>query len=251
MPMVNINKFSIPKVFAHRGASGIAPENTLAAISLAADLGAKAIELDVNISSDGVAIIMHDESVDRCTNASGLISDITFAQLQKLDAGSWFAEKFSDEKIPTLKQAMDLISGRGLYFNLEIKPSPGREAETAEIIANEIKVNWQENDPILVSSISEIALKVFNKIIPHISLGLIVRDVPKNWHEKLSGNNCISIHFEYSFANTHIINEIKSAGFFALAYTVDDPEMVKKLFAMGIDGIFTNNPKLLTGSNNG
>lgn len=235
----------LPKVIAHRGASGTAPENTLVAIVRASDLGATAIELDATISSDGVAVMLHDEDVERTSNGNGLITQKTINEIQKLDAGSWFDGAFVGERIPTLTQAMGVINQRGLFFNLEIKPSAGLEEKTAKIVAAEVNKNWQANAPMLVSSTSEICLRTFQKINPDIPCGLITDTVPENWREIMQRNNCISIHFHYSSANPELVREIKNAGYFALAYTLDDPEMVKNLFAMGIDAIFTNFPEMI------
>ena len=235
----------VPKVIAHRGASGTAPENTLAAIVRASDLGATAIELDVTISSDGVAVLLHDEDVGRTSNGNGLITQKTIDEIQKLDAGSWFDGAFAGERIPTLTQAMGVINQRGLFFNLEIKPSAGLEEKTAKIVAAEINKNWQANAPMLVSSTSEICLQTFQKINPHIPCGLITNTVPENWREIMQRNNFISIHFHYSNAKPELVREIKNAGYSALVYTVDDPEMVKNLFVMGIDAIFTNFPEMI------
>ena len=106
----------IPRIIAHRGASGTAPENTLAAIYRAKDLGASAIEMDATISSDGVAVMLHDEYVDRCSDGSGPIAQKTIDEIRKLDGGSWFGEEFAGEPIPTLSQAMAAIIRCGLFF---------------------------------------------------------------------------------------------------------------------------------------
>ena len=239
------SQIHIPKVIAHRGASGTAPENTLAAIYRARDLGASAIEMDVNISSDGVAVMLHDEDVDRCSDGNGPIAQKTFDEIRKLDGGSWFGEAFAGEGIPTLKQAMDAIARCELFFNMEIKPSPGREEETARVAAADVIKDWQTNIPMLASSSSEVCLQTFQDIAPDIPCGLIVYKVPENWREIVQRNNCISIHFHCSNASPELVSEINSAGYSALVYTVDDPIEAKKLFAMGISGIFTNFPEII------
>lgn len=233
----------IPKVIAHRGASGSAPENTLVAFSRAADLGAKAIELDANITSDGIVVIVHDESVDRCSDGTGMVREKTFAQIRKLDAGKWFGSKFSGERIPTLKEAIDLIIKRDLFLNLEIKPSPGCERETARKIAYDVNEYWPIGAPIIVSSFSSVSLDVFHQASPHIPCGALYDEVPENWRQLLLHNDCVSFHMHYSAAKPEVVGEIKSAGYFVLAYTVDDPEIAKNLYAIGVDSIFTNFPE--------
>ena len=233
----------IPKVIAHRGASGTAPENTLAAFSRAADLGATGVELDANITSDGIVVIIHDESVDRCSNGKGAVATKTFEQIRELDAGGWFADEFIGERIPTLKEAIELIIRRGLFLNLEIKPSPGFERETAIKVAHDINEYWPANAPIIVSSFSETAIDVFHQTAPQIPCAIISDSVPENWREIAARYNCASIHLHYLAAKPDIVREIKSAGYLVLVYTVDDPVIADNLYAIGVDGIFTNFPE--------
>ena len=123
----------IPKVIGHRGAKAYAPENTLPSIETAADLGVEWVELDVKLTKDNVPIIFHDEGLDRTTSGTGLVAQTNYEDLRDLDAGSWFGDSFSSVRIPTLEEAVDILLKHNLGLNLEIKPCPGREKETAEI----------------------------------------------------------------------------------------------------------------------
>ena len=125
----------MPKIIAHRGASGDAPENTLAAIRLAAEHGASWIEIDANISRDGVPVLHHDDGLDRCSNGQGLVIENTWQQLSKLDSGSWFSETYMNEPVCTLDQCLDLAEDLGLSVNIEIKPCSGWELPTTDAIA--------------------------------------------------------------------------------------------------------------------
>ena len=233
----------IPPIIAHRGASGVAPENTLAAFSRAADLGAKGVELDVNITSDGIAVVIHDETVERCSDGKGAVAEKTYSQIRELDAGKWFSDEFTGERIPTLKEAIDLIVKRGLFLNLEIKPSPGLDEQTAKVVSVDIEKYWPRDAQIIVSSFSQIAISAFHQALPHIPCGIISDNVPENWHQLLLQNDCVSFHMHYSAAKPDVVKDIKSAGYLVLAYTVDDPKIAKDLYAMGVDGIFTNFPE--------
>jgi glycerophosphoryl diester phosphodiesterase len=99
------------RVIAHRGFSGVAPENTLVAIRRGIEIGADMAEIDVTLSKDGYVVVIHDETLDRTTNGTGPVSDATLEELQRLDAGSWFAPEFAGEKIPTLGEVLDLVRG--------------------------------------------------------------------------------------------------------------------------------------------
>jgi glycerophosphoryl diester phosphodiesterase len=123
----------LPRIIGHRGACGYAPENTLESIRTAADLGIKWVELDVKLTKDGVPVIFHDETLDRTTNGHGNVAETFYADLQNLEAGSWYSDGFAGIKIPTLEEAAELLIDLGLGLNLELKPCPGREKETAEI----------------------------------------------------------------------------------------------------------------------
>lgn len=118
-------------VCAHRGASNVAPENTMAALQQALDDGALMIELDVQVTKDHELVVFHDDSLERTTNGSGLISDHTLQELAHLDAGSWFGAKFAGERIPTFLDAIELLRGK-TYLNIEIKP----QSATAESAGN-------------------------------------------------------------------------------------------------------------------
>ena len=120
-----------PLNFAHRGASGHAPANTMAAFLLAAEMGADGIELDVHLSADVELVVIHDHAVDSTTDGQGPVSALSLAELQQLDAGSWFAPRFAGERIPTLRQVLEAV-GQRLLINVEIKVAPGHHPPTLE-----------------------------------------------------------------------------------------------------------------------
>ena len=120
-------------VIGHRGAAAAAPENTLASLRKAKELGASWVEFDVKLTRDGVPILMHDERLERTTNGRGEVAQATLAELQELDAGGWFGPAFRGERVPTFEAALGLCAELGLGINVEIKPCPGREAETARV----------------------------------------------------------------------------------------------------------------------
>lgn len=237
----------LPRLIAHRGASADAPENTLSALSLAADRGARMVEMDVTISADGVAVIHHDFELNRCTSGTGPIIQHSYEQLRTLDCGAWFDKKhpnapikFAGEPLPTLEQAARLILERSMALNLEIKPSLGWDEPTARACAETLAKIWPEGAPIVVSSMSERALAVFKDHAPQFLRGLITYAIPENWRERMAALDCVSLHCSHFFAAPHAIREVQDAGYKILAYTVNDTLEAKRLLDSGLDAIFTD-----------
>jgi glycerophosphoryl diester phosphodiesterase len=233
-------QWPLPRVIAHRGASAVAPENTLAAIALAAELGARAVELDVTLTRDGVPVILHDDTLERTTDGVGPVAAVPYERLAQLDAGSWFSREFDGEKVPTLAEAAALIRARGMAFNLEIKPSPGREPETAERALAVLAAVWPDDAPLLVSSASPAALAVARDGAPHWPRGLIVDRVPRDWRARLAAHGCVSLHCNASAVTPALVQEAHAAGYRVLAWTVNRAGRARRLFADGADGIFTD-----------
>jgi len=236
---------TIPKIFAHRGASGTAPENTLAAIRRAHDLGATAIEFDVTVSRDGIAMLQHDYDVERCSNGSGPIILKDLEEIRTLDAGSWFGPEYTGEQIPTLEDTLKLAHQFGLFLNMEIKPCMGWEEPTARAAARSLKQAWSDETPLLVSSMSELALQVFREQMPDVPRGLITHAIPENWQERLLRHECISLHFNHAYATRDNVKALHDAGYKAMCFTVNDPEIAQNLLDIGIDAIITNFPEKL------
>ena len=230
----------LPRIIAHRGASAAAPENTLAAIALAAGLGARAVELDVTLSRDAVPVILHDDTLERTTDGAGPVAAVPYERLAQLDAGSWFSREFAGEKVPTLAEAAALIRARFMAFNLEIKPSPGREAETAERALAVLAGVWPPDAPLVISSASPASLAVARDGAPRWQRGLIVDRVPRDWRARLAAQGCVSLHCSAAAASPALVREVHAAGYRVLAWTVNRTGRARRLFADGVDGIFTD-----------
>ena len=235
----------MPKVIGHRGACGSAPENTLASIARAAELGAEAIEFDVTITSDGHAIVMHDVNVDRCSDGSGPVVLKSLDEVSQLDAGAWFAQKFRGERIPLLRDALAFVAEKDMALNLEIKPTLGWEEPTARAVAATLLDVWPSNARVLVSSMSTLALDTFYTLMPDVPLGLITYAVPENWRERLERHRCLSLHCYHAFVTKELVDAVHASGHRIHVYTVNDGERAKSLYAMGVDAIFTDHPDQL------
>jgi glycerophosphoryl diester phosphodiesterase len=146
-----------PLVIAHRGGRKTTPENTLASFKHAIESGADGIELDIHKCKSGELVVIHDETVNRTSNGKGFVKDMTLAELQKLDAGSWFNEKFKGEKFPTLKEVFDLVDGKGI-INIEIKNSPVAYPTIEKDLLSLLE-GYKYPDKIVISSFDHNCLK--------------------------------------------------------------------------------------------
>ena len=241
-----MQKLILPKIIGHRGAKAYAPENTLASIHTAADMGIEWVEIDVKLTSDCVPIIFHDDELNRCTNGSGLVAETDFETIKELDAGLWFAESFMDEKIPTLEEAIEVILNRGLGVNLEIKPCPGREKETAEVMLDFATRLWPDDSPPpLISSFSHVSLETAMDMIDTWPRGLLLDEYLPNWKELAGHINTSTININGNKATLALINEYLDFRKPILAYTINNPAKAKELISWGVSSVFSDCPDVI------
>lgn len=232
----------LPKVIAHRGSSAQAPENTLASLHLAGQQGIRWVEIDVMLSSDGIPVIFHDDYLSRTTNSDGLIHKTPLSKLKQLDAGSWKDTQYKDETIPTLIEAIEVISQYGMGLNLELKPCEGLEEETTAASIEILKQYWPQDLPLLLSSFSYFSLTSAKELWPEVSLGYNVSAIPKAWKSRLELLGCSGLHIHQSFFNSHQVAEIKAAGYKVLAFTINDEVRALDLYEQGLDAVFSDYP---------
>jgi len=234
---------AFPPQIGHRGAAGLAPENTLAALRAAARAGAAMVEIDVRLSADGRPVLFHDDDLDRTSNGTGPVAGLTRAALSMLDAGSWFAPAFAGEPIPSLEQALGLCLELGLAVNIEIKPDAGREAETARVALTTAAALWPAAcPPPLVTSFSTEALQTARDIVPDWSRGLLVGAVPPDWQARTQELGCAVLVADQAELNRSVIGAITAAGMTLLVYTLNDRERMRMLWREGIAAICTDYP---------
>ncbi|MBA2655109.1 MAG: glycerophosphodiester phosphodiesterase [Gammaproteobacteria bacterium] len=235
--------FRLSKVIGHRGASGHAPENTRISMSKAHQLGAEWVEFDVMLARSGEPIIIHDETLGRTTNGTGEVADIDFETLACLDCGSWFGAEFSDQRIPTLQNLLDHIIPLNLAINIEIKPYPGYEEQTAIRTLEVLQSHWPKSSPEpLISSFSPLVLKKLFELSREYKLGYIIDSLEGNWEQVLRNYGCISLHIDHHLLTLEIVKRIKKVVPFVLAYTVNEPERAQQLFDWGVDSVFSDYP---------
>ncbi len=231
----------IPSVIGHRGAAAYAPENTLDSIRTAADMGAKWVELDVKLTKDFVPIIFHDDDLDRTTNGHGPVANMNLGDIQDLEAGSWFSESFAGIKIPTLEEAIDVIMHHNLGVNLEIKPCPGREKDTAEAMLDLMSQIWDDADRLLISSFSFVSLETALDMAPEWARGVLFEsDLPENWKEIAQYLEATTINIDGRTVKRETVEEIIDLEKRVLAYTINDVHLARRLRSWGVDSFFTD-----------
>lgn len=237
----------------HRGAGGLAPENTLASIQLALDLGVDRIEIDVQQTKDNVIIVLHDRTLRRTTDGFGFVKNIDYADLLKYSAGIKFNKVYADEKIPTLEQVIDLINGR-VELVIETKYSylyyPNIERHILNIIKNKNAFDWCK-----IISFNDRALFRIHNLNKQIRTGKLF--VSKSPNLPLSYDTTINFkpleryHFvdeiivQHKYASQALIDKVHDFGKQLHVWTVNDPETIEKLINRGVDGIISDYPNLL------
>lgn len=230
-----------PRVFAHRGAGKLAPENTLAAFRHGASFGYGAFEFDVKLSADGKSFLLHDTTLGRTTSGTGRADALTLGELALLDAGSWHSPAFAGEALPSLAAVLRYFRANGFSANVEIKPTPGREWQTGAAVALDVKALWQGQHPLpLLSSFSEMALEAARLAAPDLPRALLVDVLPADWLERLRRLDCVALDSNHRELTQEIIAKAQAAGYRVLCYTVNDPERAQQLFDWGIDSIITD-----------
>lgn len=226
-------------VIAHRGASRVAPENTLAALKRAIEYGADYAECDVFQTKDGEIVLFHDEELERTTGKEGMIWDYTLAELKEMEAGSWFKEEFRGEPIPTLREAIRLVKGK-MKLDIEIKVSGEDEGITEKVV--DIIRSEDVGNACMVTSFEKQAIERVKEIAPDLVTGFIFDEehppdiFDGNWDYVCSKRNIVDEAF---------VRKAKKRGKKVLVWTVDYPAEMKKLIALGVDGIITDVPDVL------
>lgn len=234
-----------PLILAHRGASAHAPENTLAAFELALAQGAHGVELDAKLSADGVVVVIHDATVDRTTNGKGRVSQLTLAALRELDAGSFFSQEFSGEKIPTLAEVFEAIGNRG-YINVELTNYSTPRDGLADKVCDLVKQFGLE-EHILFSSFLPSNLKRTRSLLPNTPRGLLALGGWTGWWARSFGFNFgdyQALHPNLRDTTPQQIARVHRLKRYINVYTVNLVEDMRRLINWGVDGIITDEPKL-------
>lgn len=231
-----------PKLIAHRGAGKHAPENTLAAMRLGVALGYQMVEYDLKLSKDGIAILLHDDSLQRTSNSTACAGNLDFKELASVDAGSWYSPAYAGEPIPTLQSIAAYTIANHIHSNIEIKPHTGRDAETGDRVARLAEELWTNASlPPLLSSFSESALAAAMQAAPQLPRALLFEsELPNNWQERARKLACIAVNLNDKYITSALVQEILSAGLALSVWTVNSHARVQQLFDWGCHAVFTD-----------
>jgi glycerophosphoryl diester phosphodiesterase len=230
-----------PRWIAHRGAGKLAPENTLAAFRLGARHGYRMFECDVKLSADGVPFLMHDATLERTTSGHGIGGDHPWSELARLDAGGWHSRGYGGEPLPTFENIARYCLANGHFLNIEIKPAPGHEAETGEVVARHAADLWAGQPvPPLLTSFRPESLQGALAAAPHLPRGLLLDTLWDGWFETARSLQCSAIVCNHALWDAALVEHVHTAGMRCLSYTVNDEWAASRLLALGTDGIITD-----------
>ena len=229
---------------AHRGASGYAPENTLAAFRRAVAQGVTFIETDLHLTRDAHFVAVHDETIDRTTNGQGAVHQMTLAELRRLDAGSWFASEFMSERLPTLEEILDFAKKNDVVFYLELKPNGFWGGEHALIsalrAANEIARS-------VIISFDPAILASLRKIEPTLMTGLLYDGSADKPFDRALEIGVRQLVIRGDLVSPNLLQQARKQDLQVVCWTVNSLAHMRMLVAAGVDGIMTDYPdRLLT-----
>ncbi|QCR30513.1 glycerophosphodiester phosphodiesterase [Priestia megaterium] len=230
---------------AHRGASAYAPENTIAAFDKAVEMKADYIEIDVQRSKDGKLVVIHDTTVDRTTDGSGKVGNLTFKELRNLDAGSWKGEQFAGAQIPTFDEILDRYRGKiGILIELKAPELyPGIEENIAEKL-KERNLDKPQNEKIIVQSFNHNSMKKMNELLPKVPIGVLTSSSADATEQALQEFSTYADYFNpsYGIVTLDLVNQVHSLGMKIGSWTVRSQEAANFLLDVGVDAIITDYP---------
>jgi glycerophosphoryl diester phosphodiesterase len=234
-----------PVIFAHRGASRFAPENTLVAFELAVQQRADAVELDAKLTADGHIVVFHDETLDRTTSASGKIGEKKLTELKELDAGSYFDSSYRNERIPTLEEVFDAV-GQRIFINIELTNYASPYDQLPEKVAELVKKHNLDSR-VMTSSFNPFALIKIKRLLPGVPFGLLALEGKSGrWARSWIGTllNYPALHPAYSDVDNTLVGNAHRQNRRVHPYTVNEVEVMQCLLNWDVDGIFTDDPIL-------
>jgi glycerophosphoryl diester phosphodiesterase len=229
-------------VIAHRGASGHAPENTLAAFKKAVALGATFIETDLQLSRDARFVAIHDATLDRTTNGQGAVHDMTLAELRRLDAGTWFGSEYAGERIPTLEELLAFSKKNDVVFYLELKPGGSWGGEHALIGA--LRESGEIPRSVVISFDASVVLNL-RKIEPTLMAGLLYDGQIENPLEKAIEVGARQLLVRGDLVTPTLLTGARKKDLQVVCWTVNHPAHMRMLMAAGVDGIMSDYPDRL------
>lgn len=235
-----------PRLVAHRCGGTLAPENTLAGFDACVKYGYRMVEFDAKLSADNQLFLLHDDTVERTTDGHGEAALLAWSELSRLDAGAWKGAQFAGTRLPTLAQAAERCARDGIAANIEIKPCPGRDEITGQLVAAGALELWRTQQTPLLSSFSFDALAAARDAAPSLPRGMLFEDLPADWLRIVRELDCVSVHADHAQFTEALVAGIRAEGLRVLAYTVNDPARASLLAQWGVDMICTDRIDTLT-----
>ncbi|PXW94117.1 glycerophosphoryl diester phosphodiesterase [Sphaerotilus hippei] len=245
-PLAASPVWPFPRWIAHRGAGTIAPENTLAAFRVGASHGFRAFECDVKLSADGIPYLMHDDTLLRTAGQDSGASTLVWSEISLLDAGGWHSRGHAGEPPASLEAVTAFCQRNGGVLNIELKPTPGDETRTGEVVAAETEALWQ---PLvdagqapwpLLSSFNAKALAAARETAPQLPRALLLDQLTPDCFDVAELLDCTAVILEHSLIDPALLQRLHHAGLRVLAYTVNDPDAAERLLGWGLDGLITD-----------
>ncbi|MDJ0949641.1 MAG: glycerophosphodiester phosphodiesterase family protein [Alphaproteobacteria bacterium] len=235
-----------PRLIGHRGAAAHAPENTLAGLRAAAELGVDWVEFDVRLTADDALVLVHDDKLDRTTNGSGRVRAAMLAEIRSLDAGAWFGADFAGEAVPTLDEALAVLRELKLHPNIEIKAEAGDEAAVGRAVARAVRALWPaDRPPPLISSFRFACVAAVADEAPELPLACLMNWGHKEWPDRRADLPWRAIHCAERSLTKRRVAAFKSFGLPLAAFTVNSANRARRLFEFGVDAVFTDCPDKL------
>ena len=227
---------------AHRGSSGSYPENTRLAFEKAIEAGADMIEMDCRLSKDGHVVVIHDDRLDRTARAKGFVKGKTLRQLKKLDVGAWLKKSFKGERIQTLEEILEIVSGK-VEINLEIK-SVLRGPLGIELKVLFIVSHFDYLERTIFSSFDYQSLRRLRELAPDVRIGVLYgAGIKDNPFQAAREMNAYSLHIQREFATAHFLEEARELGLKSFVWTVNEVKEMEKFLSLGVDGIISDFPE--------
>lgn len=228
-------------IYAHRGSSKLAPENTLPAFQLAYEQNADGIETDVQLTKDRVPVLIHDESVRRTTNGTGFVQDYTFEELQQLDAGYWFSENFVNTPIISLERFLHWTKDKKLLLNLELKTNVIEYKHIEKLVYDLLK-KYNKVNQTVISSFNPYSLKRIKTIDPKIRTALLISQRKTNLFNFTQSLDASGLHIRYRLLNRTFIKKAREKDIYVACYTINRPAQMLRCYHIGLRAIFTDLP---------
>lgn len=231
------------RLIAHRGASAHAPENTLAAVRKAKQMGATWIETDVRLTADGHLVMIHDETLDRTTSGTGAVLKASLGHIKSLDAGGWFSDEYAGETVPTLPEFIDCILSENLNLQLELKEVFGLEEQLVSDVCTCLDRNWPfGRQKLFLSGFSERCMRLAARELPNVPRCLAVTVTPPDPVLHLLETGCQIMHLQNDYLDDWTLERLNRSGIEFAVATVDEPSRVSHLLKGGAQSVLTDDP---------